>query len=201
MLFVIALSLWVGIFSTEKDYQKIVDSNQQFRAELNAEYADSARTPLLYKDWKHFNGLPFYTIDTAFYVIANFEKAKRSKAFEMPTTTDRKPVYKLYGIATFKLKGETFNLHIYQNQKLKKSKKYKDYLFLPFTDLTGGDGTYPGGRFIDLRIPKGKTIVIDFNRAYNPLCSYNYKYSCPIPPPENHLETRIEAGVKYDSHY
>jgi uncharacterized protein (DUF1684 family) len=195
------LFILISLFNYEKDYKQIIKENQEYRAELNAEYADSASTPLLLEDWKVFTELPFYDIDTAFYVVAQFEKAKRQKAFEMKTTTDRKPIYKLYGTATFKIKGEEFTLQIYQNQKLKKTDKYKDYLFLPFTDLTGGDGTYPGGRFIDLRIPKGKTIVIDFNKAYNPLCAYNHKYSCPIPPVENFLETRIEAGMKYSSTY
>lgn len=199
MLNFTAIFILASILFTNKDYDAIMASNQEYRKELNAEYADSARTPLLYEDWQNFTELPFYDIDTAFYVIADFKKAKRQKAFEMKTTTDRKPLYKLYGIATFTLKGETFSLQIYQNQRLKQRKEYKDYLFLPFTDLTGGDGSYPGGRFIDLRIPKGKTIVIDFNKAYNPLCAYNHKYSCPIPPKENHLETRIEAGVKYES--
>ena len=198
ILLTLALSTYL---SNKKDFEEILKSNQEFRNELNAEYADSANTPLLPEDWKVFTELPFYDIDTAFYVVAQFEKAKRQKAFEMKTTTDRKPIYKLYGIATFKIKGETFSLQIFQNQKLKKTKEYKDYLFLPFTDVTGGDGTYPGGRFIDLRIPKGKTIVIDFNKAYNPLCAYNHKFSCPVPPKENHLNTRIEAGVKYENTY
>jgi uncharacterized protein (DUF1684 family) len=200
MLNVTAFFLLLSVFAGKKDYDQIMASNLEFRNELNAEFADSSRTPLLLEDWQNFIELPFYDIDTAFYIIADFKRMKRSKPFEMATTTDRKPIYKLYGIATFKIKGESFQLHIYQNQKLKKNKKYEDYLFLPFADLTAADDTYPGGRFIDLKIPKGKTIVIDFNKAYNPLCAYNHKYSCPIPPQENHLATRIEAGVKYVAH-
>jgi uncharacterized protein (DUF1684 family) len=69
-------------------------------------------------------------------------------------------------------------------------------LFLPFLDNTNGDTTYGGGRYIDLRIPEGDTIEIDFNKAYNPYCAYNSRYSCPIVPRENYLDTNIEAGVK-----
>jgi uncharacterized protein (DUF1684 family) len=72
----------------------------------------------------------------------------------------------------------------------------EDYLFLPFLDETNGFETYGGGRYLDLRIPVGDTIEIDFNTAYNPFCAYNEKYSCPIVPRENYLQTRIEAGVK-----
>lgn len=61
--------------------------------------------------------------------------------------------------------------------------------------------TYGGGRFIDLEIPEGDTIVIDFNKAYNPYCAYNHNYSCPIPPVENDLKIAVTAGVTYpDSH-
>ena len=74
--------------------------------------------------------------------------------------------------------------------------KYRDYLFLPFTDNTNGEQTYTGGRYIDLSIPDGDTIVVDFNKAYNPYCAYNKKYSCPIVPSVNNLDTEIRAGVK-----
>ena len=187
----------VASMAQTKNVQEIIQSNMEFRAEMNAEFNDPEETPLLEEDLATFTELPFFEIDTAFYIIAEFKKAKRQKAFGMKTTTDRKPLYKLYGVATFRIDGETYQLNIYQNQKLKKNKEYKNYLFLPFTDLTGGEGTYPGGRFIDLQIPEGDLIIIDFNKAYNPLCAYNHKYSCPIPPPENFVKTRIEAGVKY----
>ena len=55
-------------------------------------------------------------------------------------------------------------------------KGFEDYLFLPFLDDTNGDTTYGGGRYIDLRIPEGNTIEIDFNKAYNPYCAYNEKF-------------------------
>jgi len=77
-----------------------------------------------------------------------------------------------------------------------KEEEYRDYLFLPFTDLTNGEQTYMGGRYLDLSIPEGDTIVLDFNRAYNPYCVYNKKYSCPLVPPVNALNTKISAGIK-----
>ena len=87
-------------------------------------------------------------------------------------------------------------MNLYQSLDLKKIEEYKDALFLPFTDLTSGVDSYGGGKYIDLKIPQGTTITIDFNRAYNPYCAYNHKYSCPIPPQENDLAIEIRAGVK-----
>jgi uncharacterized protein (DUF1684 family) len=86
-------------------------------------------------------------------------------------------------------------LNVYQSHTLREKEGYKDYLFLPFTDLTNGNETYGSGRYIDLRIPERETIIIDFNKAYNPYCAYNYGYACPIPPKENKLKVEIRAGV------
>ncbi len=142
-----------------------------------------------------FTKLDFFPIDTAFRVTANLKFHKDSKPFKMATTTDRLPVYKLYATASFTLKGEEFELEIYQNEKLTLSPDYEDHLFLPFTDKTNGETSYGGGRYIDLNIPEGDQIIIDFNQAYNPYCAYNHKYSCPIPPEVNHLDTEVMAGV------
>jgi uncharacterized protein (DUF1684 family) len=87
-------------------------------------------------------------------------------------------------------------LNLYKNTTPYDDPELKDYLFLPFTDWTSGDGSYGGGRFLDAYIPEGDIILLDFNKAYNPYCAYNSGYSCPIPPKENDLDVRIEAGVK-----
>ena len=114
----------------------------------------------------------------------------------MKTTSDRAAEYRKYGELKFQLQGKKFKLNLYQNIKLSQRKGYEDYLFLPFTDASNGEGSYGGGRYIDFRIPKGKEVVIDFNKAYNPYCAYNGKYSCPIPPVENDISVAIKAGVK-----
>ena len=91
-------------------------------------------------------------------------------------------------------------LNIYQNHRLRKMEKYRNHLFLPFTDLTNGEETYGGGRYIDLSIPDSDTIIIDFNKAYNPYCAYSSTRSCPIPPRENDLDLKVEAGVRTVNH-
>ena len=83
-----------------------------------------------------------------------------------------------------------------------KMEKYKDHLFLPFRDLTNEKETYGGGKYMDLKIPAGNEIILDFNQSYQPYCAYNaFDYNCPIVPAENKLPTRIEAGVKYEDVY
>ena len=173
----------------------------KFQKNLNKEFSNKEKSPLTEVDLKEFKELDFFPVDTNFIVIAKLKFFKDSKPFKMQTNTDRLPIYKKYASATFTLKGKEFVLHIYQNEKLLQTTEFEDYLFLPFTDKTNGTSTYGGGRYIDLNTPKGDTMIIDFNQAYNPSCAYNAKFSCPIPPKANHLDIEINAGVKkYKDH-
>jgi len=167
-----------------------------FQAKINTEYADAKTSPLMEEDLKKFKTLDFYPINGKYFVNAKFVKASKEKVFEMKTTGTRTPQYIKYGTLYFTIDGAALQLNVYRNIEFSKTKEYKDHLFLPFSDLTCGKESYIGGRYIDLTIPKGNTIAIDFNQAYNPYCAYNYKYSCPIVPRENDLKIEIKAGVK-----
>jgi uncharacterized protein (DUF1684 family) len=172
------------------------ESASEFQKKLNESYADALKSPLTTEDLNNFSTLDFFPIDQKYVVKAQFVRLKNAKVFEMKTTTDRLPKYKKYGTLYFELEGKQLSLNVYQNLDLIKKPEYKDYLFLPFSDLTCGKESYIGGRYIDLRIPEGQTIEIDFNKSYNPYCAYNHKYSCPIVPLENDLDIEIKAGVK-----
>lgn len=169
---------------------------QKFQKELNAEYANPNTSPLDKEDLASFKGLDFYTINENFFVLAKFIRTPKEKPFKMKTSTDRKPLYVKYGEVHFVLDGKNLKLNLYRDIALSKNNKYKDYLFLPFFDDTCGKESYLGGRYIDLTIPKGDTIAIDFNTAYNPYCAYSHYYSCPKVPLENDLNIAIKAGVK-----
>lgn len=167
-----------------------------FRKKINGEFASAEHSPLKEKDIKTFKSLDFFPVNMKYCVTARFEKTTKEKPFTMPTTGKRKPLYVKYGELFFTLDGKSFTLSVYRNLELAKLDEFKKHLFLPFTDLTSGVESYGGGRYIDLEIPDGKTVTIDFNKAYNPYCAYNEGYSCPIPPRENDLKTEIKAGVK-----
>lgn len=167
-----------------------------YRAELNKEFADSTQSPLTKEDLKTFKELEFYPIDLKYYVTGAFKLTPDAKPFKMKTTTERTPEYVKYGEVTFSIDGKSYKLSVYRNIKLSEKDEYKDYLFIPFNDYTNGNGSYGGGRYLDVKIPKGNELIVDFNKAYNPYCSYNHKYYCPIPPDENKLEVEINAGVK-----
>ena len=152
------------------------------------------------EDLATFKTLDFFPANEKFFVVAKFVRTKKEKPFEMKTSTDRKPMYVKYGEVFFTIDGSNLKLNVYKNIALSKQEKYKDHLFLPFSDLTCGNESYIGGKYIDLKIPKANSIVIDFNTSYNPYCAYNHKYSCPIVPLENDLNIEIKAGVKKFHH-
>ncbi|NNT73080.1 DUF1684 domain-containing protein [Flavobacterium sp. IMCC34852] len=172
------------------------ETSKEFQDTLNKEYGNREESPLTEEDFKTFKGLDFFPINEKFIVEAQFTRTPNEKVFKMKTSTTRLPEYIKYGELSFSIDGKAFKLNLYQNIDLTKKEGYEDYLFLPFSDLTCGKESYIGGRYIDMRIPKTNTVTIDFNKAYNPYCAYNHKYSCPIVPLENDLNIEILAGVK-----
>ena len=171
-----------------------VQEIKKHRYELNVKFADKETTPLTKKDFKVFSNLNYFPIDSTYRVVAKFVRTPDEIPFQMATTTSRKSIAMKYGEAHFILNNKNLKLSLYQTEGI--GDEHVNYLFLPFNDQTNGNESYGGGRYIDLRPPKGNSIVIDFNKAYNPYCVYNDNYSCTIPPRENYLEVAINAGEK-----
>lgn len=143
--------------------------------------------------------LSFYPVNEQYRIVAKFERVRDGKWFSMETSGPLRQVYRVYGTIYFTIRDTVVRLNIYQSQMLMTTEQYKDHLLLPYTDLTTGDETYPGGRYIDLETAdvKNNSITIDFNKAYNPYCAYiTGKYNCPLPPKENDLPVAIRAGEK-----
>lgn len=189
------LFVLVFAFSCAQKKQPI-QGETKWQKKMNADFKDASKSPLKAKDLKTFKRLDFFKHDVTFKVEAKLERTPNAEWFNMKTTTSRLSKERIYGIATFELKGKTYKLNIYQGEENMNSEEYKDYLFLPFLDNTNGKTSYAGGRYIGLSIPDGNTITIDFNEAYNPYCAYNKKFSCPIVPRVNYLDLEVEAGVK-----
>lgn len=195
-LLTLLLIIGLEINAQEQDW---IDDIQHYRDSVDQVFGDPELSILKPKAVESFKGIDYYAIQSEFKVIASFAKVDSSDYFQMKTTTDRLPEYRVFGTLRFQLGGRKHEIPVYQNRELVKRKGYEDFLFLPFTDETNYEGTYPGGRYLDISsgdIVNGK-VELDFNRCYNPYCAYNDRYSCPIPPSENHISVRVEAGVKY----
>lgn len=189
---------------TEKDIfgYLMIREIKKFQTDLNKEYLDKKETPLRGDNYTNFKQHPFFPIDLKFRVTADFVKNENPEPFDLPTSSGKSKSYQEYGKAHFTIDEKSYTLTIYQSLDLMKMEKYKDHLFLPFRDKTNQKQTYGGGKYMDLKIPKGNTIVLDFNQSYQPFCAYNaYDYNCPIVPEENKLPVEIKAGVMYNDIY
>jgi uncharacterized protein (DUF1684 family) len=170
----------------------------RFQKDLNEEYKNPKTSPLKGKDLKRFKKHTFFDVDLEYRVIATLTVTPDAAFFPMKTSSQVLKDHRIYGTLKFELKGKTFEVPVYQSKNLMAMPQYKTHLFFPFTDLTTAKITYGAGRYIDLEIPKeGNTIILDFNKAYNPFCAYSDGYSCPLVPAENNLDIEILAGVKY----
>lgn len=188
-----------SVFACSSNKKRALIGETDYQIKMNANFKDASKSPLKEKDLKNFKGLDFYPVDSNFIVTAKLQRIENAPVFKMATTTDRQPLYKEFGVLSFTLNNTKCELTIYQSQDDLRDEKYKDYLFLPFTDATSGDGSYGGGRYMDIMlsdIADDDTIILNFNNTYNPYCAYNENYSCPLTPRKNHLDIAITAGIK-----
>ncbi|KOY86927.1 hypothetical protein AD998_12940 [bacterium 336/3] len=198
VLSLVAILLLSNTIWAQNDKKVAIKEIKEHQKELNKAYKDPEKSPLDPADLKKFKKHDFFPINLEYRVKAKLIVTENEGFFDMVTTTTRRPKYRKYGIIEFEIEGKKYQLSVYQSQDLQGKIVYKDYLFLPFKDLTNGIDTYKVGRYIELAIPKeGNEIIVDFNKAYNPYCAYSNDYSCPIVPSENHLNVRIPAGIRY----
>ncbi len=179
-----------------KEGKRFSTTESEFQKSLNALFKDASRSPLKPEDIKTFKGLSFFPVDSSFVVVSKLKRTNTSDFFEMKTSTTRLSKERVFGILSFTIKGLNYSLKVYQSES--SVLESSDYLFLPYLDATNGITTYGGGRYLDLKIPKGDSIWLDFNKSYNPYCVYNERYSCPIVPRENLLPIKVDAGVMYN---
>ena len=166
------------------------------RQEKDKEMISDPKSPIPEEEKASFKKLNYYKPGVTFCKLATFERYDQATLFFMKTTTERLPEYSIYGSVTFRHKGKNYKLNVYQNIELVKKPGFEKHLFIPFNDETNGNETYGGGRFLDVYENGEDVLLIDFNKAYNPYCAYNHKYSCPIPPEANNLKIKIKAGEK-----
>ncbi len=189
------LLIGLSLLKAQKTDPDYVAEIAQHRAAYKADFLKDARSPLTAADTA---SLDFFPVNPAFLCKAHFERTPQSAPFEIPTYSGQKRDYVQFGTLSFELAGQIRTLNIYQNLRLIKDPAHKDHLFLPFKDLTNGESTYGGGRYLDFRqgdIREG-ILTLDFNKCYNPWCAFSDGFNCPIPPAANQLEVEILAGER-----
>ena len=168
-----------------------------FREGRDKEFRNPAESPLKAEDYAMFNGLNYFPVDEKLRVTAVLKRTRDEKVFQMPTSNGTPRKFIKYGTLSFSLNGKPRTLSVYQADSESRAAhpEYAHLLFVPFRDRTNGKESYGAGRYIDVVMPMGDRVTLDFNLAYNPNCAYGRsEFSCPIPPRENFLQTRIAAG-------
>jgi hypothetical protein len=138
---------------------------------------------------KEFKGLEYFPVDPAMRVEATFEPYEPVKQIPIANIVGITENQPSPGALVFQLGGETYRLDPITEEG-------SDELFVIFADQTSGKETYGAGRYMYTDMPKDGKVILDFNQAYNPPCAFTAFATCPLPPAQNRLATRIEAGEK-----
>ena len=163
-----------------------------FREKREQFFKQDPHSPLRESDRKKFQGLSCYPIDLKYAMVGSIERypvEPKPLYATLPTSKGAEKKYVKYGRFKFRWMGKEYTLQIYRPLG-------GEELFLPFKDRTSETETYPKGRYLFIeRMPEGR-VLVDFNRAYNPFCEYNERYTCTYAPEENWLGVEIRAGEK-----
>jgi uncharacterized protein len=144
---------------------------------------------------KQFKGLTWYAVDPSYRVTAKFVPYAPPRPIAVPNILGEIEEMRSPGYAVFTLGGKEVKL-----EPVLEAADARELFFI-FRDLTSGKETYPGGRFLYSALPQNGTVVLDFNKAYNPPCAFTRYATCPLPPKGNRLEARVDAGEKtYGDH-
>jgi uncharacterized protein len=144
---------------------------------------------------REFKGLSWYAVDPSYRVTAKFVPYAPPRPISVPNILGEIEEMRSPGYAVFTLQGKEVRL-----EPVLEAADARELFFI-FRDLTSGKETYPGGRFLYSALPQNGTVVLDFNKAYNPPCAFTRYATCPLPPKGNRLEARIDAGEKtYGDH-
>lgn len=142
---------------------------------------------------RNFHGIEYYPASEAYRVTARF--VPEAKEIPILNVLGQTEPLKSPGVAVFLLGGKEYRLRpVLETPDAQE-------LFYIFKDASSGKETYGAGRFLYSAMPKDGRVVLDFNKAYNPPCAFTPYATCPLPPAENKLPVKIEAGEKkYGQH-
>jgi len=137
-----------------------------------------------------FKGLSYFPVSTAWLFDARFEPYQPAHRIKIINILGMEQEYESPGAVVFQKDGREWRLDAVLEEPGDRE------LFIMFADATSGHETYGAGRFLYVPLPSAGRTRLDFNKAYNPPCALNDFATCPLPPPQNHLKLRVEAGEK-----
>ncbi len=161
------------------------------RATKDTEFKTASNSPVPPGRRADLLPLAYFPIDPEYKVAAVLKPSHDDTIIPMATSTGGQAQFRRVGTLEFSLKGQPLKLTAFHEVGAR-----GDTLFVPFTDLTTGNETYPAGRFLEIEPNATGIYEIDFNRTFFPYCYYSPTYECPLSPPENHLQIPVRAGER-----
>lgn len=135
-----------------------------------------------------FAGVRWYPVREAYRIRARYVAHDTPASIMIPNVLGDLTAWTSPGYVSFTMDGREVRLHpVLEGENARE-------LFFIFRDGTTGNDTYPGGRFLYADLPPDGEVLLDFNKAISPPCAYTQYATCPLPPKENALTVRIEAG-------
>jgi uncharacterized protein len=185
----------------QSEYTSAIEASRKAK---NEELRSKKTSPLQKEDRKAFHDLDYFPVDENWRKTVRFRTSPTLEEIEIPTSAGTTKTFQAYGLMEIEDGDNHFSITAYKRVWPNGVNPYpneEESLFVPFKDLTTGESTYGGGRYLDIPVPKGDgEIELDFNACYNPYCAYGTGFSCPIPPKHNFIKTEVKAGEKSYSH-
>ena len=198
----LALADWrrrvADLYGSVRREPDLVQGWMRWRTARDALFREHPQSPLPPEQRVSFGGLNYFDHQPSARVLATVTPAQ-PQHLEIPTSGERPMSFDRVATAHFTLGDNELDLDCYWLDS------YGGGLFVPFRDATGGSETYGAGRYLldtvkgaDLGM-EGERLILDFNFAYNPSCSYDSRWVCPLAPPANHLSVAVRAGERFGS--
>ena len=169
---------------------------KRWRAERDALFRTHPQSPVPVGEQGRYPGISYFDYDPAFRVLGEVLPGD-GELRDVGASGGETVRFRRFGAVRFDLPGGPQELALYWLEG------YGGGIFLPFADATSGRQTYGAGRYLldtvkgaDLGEVDGR-LVLDFNFAYNPSCSYDPRWVCPLSPPENRLDVEVLAGERH----
>jgi hypothetical protein len=181
-----------GCSAPAPDDRSYLEDISAARAAKDADFRTGAESPVPRDQVSEFLPLSYYPPDPAYAVPASLTLATERMEVKMPTSTGLVRSMERVGALEFTLQGRQLSLGAFVDA----GSAGLNRLFVPFSDETSKDETYPAGRYLDIDITPTGFYIVDFNKAYHPYCYYSPTFDCPYPPAENRLPVAIRAGER-----
>jgi uncharacterized protein (DUF1684 family) len=162
------------------------------RLAKDLQFFDASTTVLRPSELSRFAGLRYFPVDSTFRYDVRLERTDEPTTVLLGKQKSGPVAYNIVGTVEIVRGSDRGRLQVFRSDDMEPGTAW-----IPFTDATSNRTTYGGGRYLDVTILDGDSLVVDFNFAYNPLCEYNPDdFNCTIPPPSNRLPFPVTAGEK-----